>query len=93
MRSDLIVVTFPGYLIIFPPTVRHTQIGSSLCVCKSTTMPNYATVYITGILLPAENQIVFVPFYTFPVNLYVCRSNYFDNTLFHISVFLFFWQH
>ena len=77
--SAVFVVTFPGCLIIFPPTVILTLVGSSVCGITSTTMREYANVHPTGILLRATKRIVLVPFFTFPGNPSASLPNCFDH--------------
>ena len=66
------VVNFPIYSIKFPPTASCTQIGSSFCVRKFTTMREYVTVR---------------PFYTLPSNPSVSCPNYFVSTFSRVLLF------
>ena len=50
VMSAVFVVNLPGYLIRLPPAVRRTQLGSSFCGQKSTTILVYIMILSFGIL-------------------------------------------
>ena len=79
VKSAVFVDTFPGYSVWFPPTLRRNHIGYYFCGCTLTTMCDYVYVIPTGILLRLTKLMVFVPFWTLPVNLSTSCPNYFGS--------------
>ena len=61
MRYVIGVVTSPGKLIKFPPTVSLVQCVSDFCVLISATIPPYVTVLPAGTLYLGIKKMVFVP--------------------------------
>ena len=45
MRSAVFIVTFPGYIIISPPTVSLNLVGSPFCGQTLTMVREYVTVH------------------------------------------------
>ena len=82
VKYAILVDTFLGYSMKFPPTVRRTQIGSYFCGCTSTTMHVYRTVRPTVMLLHVTKRIMFVPLWDFSGDPSVGRPNSFDRIFF-----------
>ena len=61
MGSDVGVVTSPGKLIKFPPTVSWVQCVSAFCVCISATIIPSVTVLPARTSPLGMKKIVFVP--------------------------------
>ena len=86
VRYAVFVVTFTVYAIRFPPTVSRTLISCFFCVCTSTAMRDYVAMCLSGIVLRATKQIVFVLFFNFPGNPSASRPNYFEYPVFQRSL-------